>query len=117
MWLIEEDENLRGCDCCGAGEDQNGVPYVYDTLRFVENEDMYYCKSCYDKCIGEWDIVEDDCGILSLYDPETKDWETMQDSCFECGALWGTCDCEDCECYEASATKEQIEKANKYVKK
>ena len=60
----------------------------------------------------EWRVEEDDCGVLCLYDPRTEGWETLYDTCIECGVVWGECDCEDENECLATATQEQIAEAS-----
>ena len=62
----------------------------------------------------EWKIEYDDCGVLCLYDPRTEGWETLYDTCVECGAVWDECDCDDATECKATATREQILQAQKF---
>ena len=48
-WTANKDRdrdsfNLRGCDGCGEGKDENNKCYTYDDL--IETEDGYMCKDC-----------------------------------------------------------------------
>ena len=65
----------------------------------------------------EWRVEEDDCGVLCLYDPTEESWETLYDTCIECGVVWGECDCDDENECKATATQEQIREACKHCPK